>query len=491
MKLQPLLRNTLLFATVTTLVTGAAAEMNQSQSNKSPTAKTGTQQQQNDQATSHKSMNNKAMNNKATCDKSMSDKTCTSQKRGECTSWQSVMHQMDNGGVSLDNAIKTAESRVKGQAISARVVSCFDSDNDAQRYSNSDKISKYRVEVLCRDNNNAYSMVTVDGRDGQVLAIAQVSQSPRMTVVTAYAPEQDERDSSPEPTNLHNTKHNRLDFDRRAMNAEHNRQAANDTALQVDWNLNSDTYHVFRLMKASKLDDTQVKNFANQDLGHIKDFAVDPTTGRISYAALLFGGVLELGDKLFAVPLDSLDIISPETVYLDRTKSELKNAQGFNQDQWPKYANARWDPKQSDSATSTSKQGGIDRDAYVTKISKASDLIGKTVKNEQQQTLGTISDLYLDADRGYISMAVLSHGGFLGLGDKLVAIPWDRFDVDSKSGDLMLDISKDTLENAPAATASSQDWENPEWVVSVYEYHNATPYWQDNSQEYSRNTSQQ
>src|SRR2546421_508436 len=63
-------------------------------------------------------------------------------------------------------------------------------------------------------------------------------------------------------------------------------------------------------------------------------------------------------------------------------------------------------------------------------------LIGSKVVNQQNQDLGKIEDLVIDAGGGRIAYAVLSFGGFLGLGDKYFAIPWQafRFDLADKYG---------------------------------------------------------
>ena len=69
---------------------------------------------------------------------------------------------------------------------------------------------------------------------------------------------------------------------------------------------------------------------------------------------------------------------------------------------------------------------------YVVPAKKS--IIGSNVVNQQNEDLGKIEDLVIDTSAGRIAYAVLSFGGFLGLGDKYFAIPWEgfRFDISEK-----------------------------------------------------------
>ena len=97
------------------------------------------------------------------------------------------------------------------------------------------------------------------------------------------------------------------------------------------------------LIKASNLKDTKVKNKANEDLGKIDDFVMHLDSGKIAYAVLSFGGVLGIGNKLFAVPWNVLSMkMDSREFILDVPKERLKNAPGFDKDNWPDMANPEW-----------------------------------------------------------------------------------------------------------------------------------------------------
>ena len=78
-------------------------------------------------------------------------------------------------------------------------------------------------------------------------------------------------------------------------------------------------------------------------IGKIEDFVMDLETGHIAYAVLSFGGFLHIGDKLFAIPLRALALDPERDVFIVNVdKSVLKNAPGFDEDDWPDLADRSW-----------------------------------------------------------------------------------------------------------------------------------------------------
>ena len=98
-----------------------------------------------------------------------------------------------------------------------------------------------------------------------------------------------------------------------------------------------------RLMTASTLTGDRVVNRAGENLGKIEDIMLDTAKGTISYAVLSFGGILGLGDKLFAIPWDALELDPANKEFvLDVAKERLENAPGFDKDHWPDMADTTW-----------------------------------------------------------------------------------------------------------------------------------------------------
>ena len=97
------------------------------------------------------------------------------------------------------------------------------------------------------------------------------------------------------------------------------------------------------LMGADTLLGNDVYNKDGEDLGDIKEFMIDMSSGKVVYAVLSFGGVLGLGDKLFAVPWSALVLDTVNKRFtLDVLKTALEKAPGFDKDKWPSMADKTW-----------------------------------------------------------------------------------------------------------------------------------------------------
>jgi sporulation protein YlmC with PRC-barrel domain len=97
------------------------------------------------------------------------------------------------------------------------------------------------------------------------------------------------------------------------------------------------------LMGASTLIGNEVYNPEEEHLGEIKEIMIETATGDVAYAVLSFGGLLGMGDKLFAVPWNALKLDTHNKCFiLDEDKDSLKNAPGFDKDAWPRMADRQW-----------------------------------------------------------------------------------------------------------------------------------------------------
>jgi sporulation protein YlmC with PRC-barrel domain len=113
------------------------------------------------------------------------------------------------------------------------------------------------------------------------------------------------------------------------------------------------------------------------------------------------------------------------------------------------------------------------------RVLSAGTLKGDKVVNLQDEDLGKIEDLMIDLERGRIAYAVLSFGGFLGMGDKLFAIPWDALTVDTGNKRLVLNVDKELLKRAPGFDKNHwPDMTDPAWGAELYGYYGYRPYWE-------------
>lgn len=109
-----------------------------------------------------------------------------------------------------------------------------------------------------------------------------------------------------------------------------------------------------------------------------------------------------------------------------------------------------------------------------TQILSASTISGINVKNMNREDIGKIQDLMVNLETGEVTYAVLSFGGFLGIGDKYFAVPLQALNFTIKDGnrEIFLDVSKERLEDAPGFDKNHWPNEaNHEFVQSVYNYY--------------------
>lgn len=83
-------------------------------------------------------------------------------------------------------------------------------------------------------------------------------------------------------------------------------------------------------------------------------------------------------------------------------------------------------------------------------ILSSSSITGHNVYNMKDENIGDIKDLMIDPNNAEVVYAVLSFGGFMGIGNKLFAIPLEALQFNDKEDTIRLDVSKEKLENAPS-----------------------------------------
>jgi sporulation protein YlmC with PRC-barrel domain len=126
---------------------------------------------------------------------------------------------------------------------------------------------------------------------------------------------------------------------------------------------------------------------------------------------------------------------------------------------------------------------GVDRsraDGPGPEVMDADTLNGDSVVNSAGDSLGKIEAIMLDVTAGRIAYAVLSFGGFLGMGSKLFAIPWSALTLDVDEKRFILDVAKERLEDAPGF--DKDHWPSmadPTWARDIHTYYNVSPYWED------------
>ncbi|HND54274.1 MAG TPA: PRC-barrel domain-containing protein [Pirellulaceae bacterium] len=245
----------------------------------------------------------------------------------------------------------------------------------------------------------------------------------------------------------------------------------------------------------SELIGMKVVSQDGDNLGKIEDVVVRPAGNR-SYAVLSFGGWLGMGDKFFAMPWtvlrstvsDAKKNDSDDMLVLPLTKERLKTAPGFDQKNWPTMANPDW-TKDVDAfylgdvnPNAAQPTSSVEQSSPFTW--RATQLKGTNVETPTGEKLGDIKDIAIDAN-GRVSYVALSVGGFLGMGERLTAVPWDamKFSHTGKDADekrISLASDKKQLENAPEFKADAEhraEMCDPNWIGRVYDYYTCPAYW--------------
>jgi sporulation protein YlmC with PRC-barrel domain len=110
---------------------------------------------------------------------------------------------------------------------------------------------------------------------------------------------------------------------------------------------------------------------------------------------------------------------------------------------------------------------------------KASSVIGTEVVNPNDEALGDIKEMVIDPSTGKVAYAVVAFGGFMGLGQKLVAIPFAAFSYNMSKNEYVLDVPKDRLKEAPSFDAGHwPSMTDEKWNRDQHSYYGRIPYWE-------------
>lgn len=108
----------------------------------------------------------------------------------------------------------------------------------------------------------------------------------------------------------------------------------------------------------------------------------------------------------------------------------------------------------------------------------ATTLVGDKVRNAQDENLGKVEDLMIDLETGRVAYCVLSFGGFLGMGEKLFAVPWRALALDAEDHAFVLDVPKERLKDAPGFDRDHwPDLTDTEMRSRIYGFYNVRPDW--------------
>lgn len=223
----------------------------------------------------------------------------------------------------------------------------------------------------------------------------------------------------------------------------------------------------------------RIRNLAGDKIGEIEDVVVNMVDGHVLFVTMTYDGGIFQSAKVFPVPAGAFTWDPEhEELQLDLDEATLEEAPGFESG-WPNMTAEGYNPEEYDAEvyaywfaqfpelpappeTYSSDLVGV--------VAKVSDMIGLGVRNPQDESIGEISDIIMNAERQQLSAAVLAFKGFRLIGDDNFVIPYAAFSLDVSSvdrnnpiGTPILNISQDNLANAPTFDLESEDLADPNW----------------------------
>lgn len=107
-----------------------------------------------------------------------------------------------------------------------------------------------------------------------------------------------------------------------------------------------------------------------------------------------------------------------------------------------------------------------------------SRVAGTAVFNTAGERLGSIQDVMIDKASGRVAYAVLSFGGFLGIGDRHHPLPWGALTYDTGLRGYVVRLDREQLEGAPVLGEDADAmWQDRAWAERVHAHWNIAPYW--------------
>lgn len=277
-------------------------------------------------------------------------------------------------------------------------------------------------------------------------------------------PPASERASSAQSTTTPSPSASSSDRSSSAAPAASARSDANANGSQASTSVDSITQP--HAMRASKIIGTNVENANGDRIGEIKDMVVDMQNERVRYVVLSHGGVLGIGDKLFAYPMSMVTTegTNRDKLVMNVNKEQLDKAPGFEKNKWPDFADSSYTGRIDEYFGAQSRRDG----EKAAQIVRASDLIGKNFDDANGKSAGEVEDLVVDSSTGNVEYAIVDFDDSWAKNTdgKLVAIPLDELMLGGDKHDkLVIQTSPDRIDMSHAF-ASNQwpDFSDPAWA---------------------------
>lgn len=239
------------------------------------------------------------------------------------------------------------------------------------------------------------------------------------------------------------------------------------------------------LLNANYLKGKRIKNSLNQTLGGVRELVLDDNQNLIYYV------VLSSGDKLYPVPWAAFE--SSEGKYmLNIGKSNFSNAPSvdslalltLSSTDYRKKVRSFYEEqismvRKEDAAKKAirwmKETFDLEEEPH---LYTYSDVVGLDVRNQQDKSLANIETLIIDVRRGNVAYALVSYGGFWGIGEKTAAVPWTCLTVQPKKSVAKIDATQKTIEAAVVEKVYVKKLAQSDFARKLHENFGIEPYWE-------------
>jgi sporulation protein YlmC with PRC-barrel domain len=242
----------------------------------------------------------------------------------------------------------------------------------------------------------------------------------------------------------------------------------NDTTTVASSGLAAD--ETDRLIASDKVEDTPVYNPKGERLGKVHHLMIDKYTGQVAYAVMSFGGFLGIGEKYHPLPWKMLTYDTRFDGYVvDLDRDRLEKAPSYTPSHIPNWSDRSYTAR-LDEYWRGGYTAGLATDETDRLIS-SEKVEGTPVYDRNGKRLGKVDHLIIDKYTGQVAYAVMSFGGFLGIGEKYHPLPWKMLTYDTHLGGYVVDLDRNRLENAPSYdSAVAPDWSDRSYTARIDEY---------------------
>jgi sporulation protein YlmC with PRC-barrel domain len=229
------------------------------------------------------------------------------------------------------------------------------------------------------------------------------------------------------------------------------------------------------LIASDRVEGTAVYDARGKRIGKVERLVIDKASGRVAYAVLSFGGFLGVGADHYPIPWPMLGYDEKLGGYrVDVAEEQLKNAPKIEHgESWQQTHRVR-----DEEVHGYWKQPAPVQDRQTSSLITSDRVEGMPVYDARGKRIGKVERLMIDKLTGLIAYAILSFGGFLGIGADQYPIPWSMLTYNEKPDGFQVDITEEQLKNAPKIE-QGDNWEqmNQSRNQDVYDYWEVRYYW--------------